>query len=179
MADRPYNVLFLCTGNTARSVLAEGILRKDGAGGFNAFSAGSQPKGVVNPFALKVLDSFDYPTEGFHSKSWDEFARPDAPVMDFIFTVCDSAAGESCPIWPGHPASAHWGIEDPAAVQGPDIEKEKAFVQAFKYLKNRISAFLALPMASLDEASLAHRVREIGELPGASSGTVVPLDRTA
>src|SRR5687768_5099745 len=103
MADRLYNVLFLCTGNTARSVLAEGILRKDGAGRFNAFSAGSQPKGTVNPFALKVLDSFDYPTDGFRSKSWDEFARPDAPVMDFIFTVCDSAAGEACPVWPGHP----------------------------------------------------------------------------
>jgi arsenate reductase (thioredoxin) len=107
MADHVYNVLFLCTGNTARSVLAEGILRKDGTGRFNAFSAGSQPKGVVNPFALKVLESFDYPTDGFLSKSWDEFARPDAPVMDFIFTVCDSAAGETCPIWPGHPASAH------------------------------------------------------------------------
>jgi arsenate reductase len=143
MADRPYNVLFLCTGNTARSVLAEGILRKDGAGRFNAFSAGSQPKGVINPFALKVLESFDYPTEGFRSKSWDEFARPNAPVMGFIFTVCDSAAGEARPGRPGHPASAHWGIEDPAAIQGTDIEKEKAFVRAFKYLKNRIFAFLA------------------------------------
>ena len=132
MADRPYNVLFLCTGNTARSILAEGILRKDGAGRFNAYSAGSQPKGTVNPFALKVLGSFGYPTDGYRSKSWDEFAKPDAPVMDFIFTVCDSAAGEACPVWPGHPASAHWGIEDPAAVEGTDIEKERAFVQAFK-----------------------------------------------
>ena len=177
MADRPYNVLFLCTGNTARSVLAEGILRKDGAGRFNAFSAGSQPKGVINPFALKVLDSFDYPTNGFRSKSWDEFAGPNAPVMDFIFTVCDSAAGESCPIWPGHPASAHWGIEDPAAIQGPDIEKEKAFVQAFKYLKNRISAFLALPMASLDQIALTHQLREIGRLEGVTPATVLPFDR--
>jgi len=177
MADRPYNVLFLCTGNTARSVLAEGILRKDGAGRFNAFSAGSQPKGTVNPFALKVLDSLGYPTDGFRSKNWDEFARPDAPVMDFIFTVCDSAAGETCPVWPGQPASAHWGIEDPAAIQGPDIEKEKAFVQAFKYLKNRISAFLALPMASLDQIALTNRLEEIGRLEGATRTTILPFDR--
>jgi len=177
MADRPYNVLFLCTGNTARSVLAEGILRKDGAGRFNAFSAGSQPKGTVNPFALKVLDSFDYPTDGYRSKSWGEFAGPDAPVMDFIFTVCDSAAGETCPVWPGHPASAHWGIEDPAAIKGPDVEKERAFVQAFKYLKNRISAFLALPMASLDQIALTHHLREIGRLDGATPVPVLPFDR--
>ena len=158
-------MLFLCTGNSARSILAEGILRKDGAGRFNAFSAGSQPKGTVNPFALKVLDSFDYPTDGFRSKSWDEFARPDAPAMDFIFTVCDNAAGEACPVWPGQPMTAHWGIEDPAAVEGPDIEKERAFVQAFKFLKNRISVFLALPMASLDQVALTHHLREIGQ-PG-------------
>jgi arsenate reductase len=111
MADHVYNVLFLCTGNTARSILAEGILRKDGAGRFNAFSAGSQPKGTVNPFALKVLDSLGYPAHGFRSKGWDEFAGPDAPVMDFIFTVCDSAAGEACPVWLGHPATAHWGCQ--------------------------------------------------------------------
>lgn len=119
MSDCPYNVLFLCTGNAARSVLAEGILRKDGAGRFNAFSTGSQPKGVINPFALKVLESFDYPTDGFRSKSWDEFAGPNAHATDFVFTLCDSAAGDSCPVWPGYPASAHWGIEDPAAIQGP------------------------------------------------------------
>ena len=113
MADRLYNVLFLCTGNTARSILAEGILRKDGAGRFNAFSAGSQPKGVVNPFALKVLDALGYPTDGYRSKSWNEFAEPGAPAMDFVFTVCDSAAGEACPVWPGQPMTAHWGIEDP------------------------------------------------------------------
>lgn len=177
MADRPYNVLFLCTGNTARSILAEAILRKDGAGRFKAFSAGSQPKGTVNPFALKVLESLDYPTDGFRSKSWDEFAGPVAPVMDFIFTVCDSAAGETCPVWPGHPASAHWGIEDPASVQGAAIEKERAFVQAARYLKNRISAFLALPMASLDEVALTHHLRRIGRLEGATSGSALPVDR--
>jgi arsenate reductase len=176
MADCPYNVLFLCTGNTARSILAEGILRKDGAGRFNAFSAGSQPKGTVNPLALKVLDSFDYPSDGYRSKNWDEFSRPEAPEMDFIITVCDSAAGEACPIWPGHPATAHWGIEDPASVQGTDIEKERAFVQAFKYLKNRISAFLALPMASLDQVALTHHLKEIGQLDGATSGTAPPFD---
>ena len=150
MPDRVCNVLFLCTGNTARSILAEGILRKDGAGRFNAFSGGSQPKGSVNPLAIKVLGALGYPTDGYRSKSWDEFARPDAPQMDFIFTVCDSAAGEACPIWPGHPATAHWGIEDPAAVQGSEIDKERAFVQAAKYLKTRISLFLNLPIGSLD-----------------------------
>ena len=177
MADRPYNVLFLCTGNTARSILAEGILRKDGAGRFNAYSAGSQPKGTVNPFALKVLDSFGYPTDGFRSKSWDEFSGPGAPQMDFIFTVCDSAAGEACPIWIGHPATAHWGIEDPASVQGTDIEKERAFAQAFKFLRNRISAFLALPMESLDQAALTHHLKEIGRLEGATSDAIPSFER--
>jgi arsenate reductase len=166
MADRLYNVLFLCTGNTARSILAEGILRQDGAGRFSAYSAGSQPKGTVNPFALTVLKELGYPADGFRSKSWSEFAEPGAPVMDFVFTVCDSAAGESCPVWPGQPMTAHWGIEDPSAVDGPDIEKEKAFVQAAKYLKNRISVFLNLPLASIDELSLQNRLREIGRLEG-------------
>lgn len=169
MSERPYNVLFLCTGNTARSILAEGILRKDGAGRFNAFSAGSHPKGVVNPFALKVLASFGYPAEGFRSKNWDEFAAPGAPRMDFVFTVCDDAAGEACPIWPGQPVTAHWGIEDPAGVVGADIEKERAFVQAFRFMKNRLQAFLALPMASLDAASLRARLRDIGEGEGGTS----------
>lgn len=137
MTDRVYNVLFLCTGNSARSILAESILAKDGAGRFRAFSAGSQPKGAVDPFALKVLRSFGYPAEGFRSKSWEEFAKPGAPVMDFVFTVCDNAAGESCPLWPGQPVTAHWGIEDPAAVAGADIQREAAFVAAFRYLKNR------------------------------------------
>lgn len=169
MADRPYNVLFLCTGNTARSILAEGILRQDGAGRFNAYSAGSQPKGLVNPFALKVLGSLGYPTESFRSKSWSEFADPGAPVMDFVFTVCDSAAGEACPVWPGQPMTAHWGIEDPAAVEGTDIEKERAFVQAARYLKNRISVLLNLPLASIDEMSLQHRLRDIGRLDGTTA----------
>jgi len=161
-------VLFLCTGNSARSILAESVLTKDGSGRFRAFSAGSQPKGVVNAFALKVLRSFDYPAEGFRSKSWEEFARPDAPVMDFVFTVCDNAAGESCPVWPGQPMTAHWGIEDPAAVEGPDIQKEAAFVAAFRYLKNRISVFAALPIASLDRMTLGSKLVEIGQLQGAT-----------
>lgn len=169
MSDRSYNVLFLCTGNTARSILAEGILRQDGAGRFNAYSAGSQPKGVVNPFALKALDALGYPTDAYRSKSWEEFAKPSAPVMDFVFTVCDSAAGEACPVWPGQPMTAHWGVEDPAAVEGTDIEKERAFVQAAKYLKNRISTFLSLPLASIDQLSLQHRLRDIGRLEGSTA----------
>ena len=168
MAERIFNVLFLCTGNSARSILAEGILRKDGAGRFNVFSAGSQPKGVVNPFALKVLESLNYPTDGMRSKSWEEFATPGAPEMDFVFTVCDNAAGEACPVWPGQPMTAHWGIEDPAAVEGTDIEKETAFVLAARYLKNRMSVFVNLPLKSLDKMTIAAQVREIGHMPGAS-----------
>ncbi len=168
MGQRPYNVLFLCTGNTARSILAEGILRKDGAGRFNAFSAGSQPKGVVNPFALKVLAAADYPTDGFSSKPWDVYAGPGAPVMDFVFTVCDDAAGEACPVWPGQPMTAHWGIEDPAKVEGTDLEKEAAFVQAFRLLRNRISVFVNLPIASIDRLALGSRLREIGRMEGAT-----------
>ena len=170
MMARPFNVLFLCTGNTARSVLAEGILRKDGAGRMNAYSAGSQPKGTVNPFALKVLQTYGYPSDGFRSKSWDEFAAPGAPIMDFIFTVCDSAAGEACPVWLGHPVTAHWGIPDPAAVEGTDVEKETAFNTAFRLLKNRISLFTALPIASLDQVALTNRLRDIGQSEGASVG---------
>ncbi len=168
MTDRVYNVLFLCTGNTARSVLAESILRKDGAGRFNSFSAGSQPKGVINPFAIKTLAEYGYPTEGFRSKNWDEFATPDAPKMDFVFTVCDNAAGEACPIWPGQPMTAHWGIEDPAAVEGTEIEKQRAFNQAFRYMKNRMSLLLALPIDRLDKLALTNRLREIGETEGAT-----------
>jgi arsenate reductase len=168
MTDRVFNVLFLCTGNTARSILAERILAKDGDGRFRAFSAGSHPKGVVNPFALKVLESFGYPTEGARSKSWDEFAGPDAPKMDFVFTVCDNAAGETCPFWPGQPMTAHWGIEDPAAVEGTDLEKERAFVLALRYLRNRIGIFGALPLGSLDRLALSAKLREIGETEGAS-----------
>jgi len=170
MPDKIYNVLFLCTGNTARSILAESILRKEGRGHFRAFSAGSQPKGAVNPFAIKVLDSLDYPTDNLRSKSWGEFALPDAPVMDFVFTVCDNAAGESCPLWPGKPMTAHWGIEDPAAVEGTDIAKEAAFVAAFRYLKNRIAAFTSLPLHSIDKLSLGTRLRDIGRGDGSSAG---------
>ncbi|WP_011579672.1 MULTISPECIES: arsenate reductase ArsC [Chelativorans] len=168
MIERVYNVLFLCTGNSARSILAESILTKDGRGRFRAFSAGSRPKGAVNPFALKVLRSFDYPAEGFRSKNWEEFAAPDAPLMDFVFTVCDNAAGEACPVWPGQPMTAHWGIEDPAAAEGPDIQKEAAFVTAFRHLKNRISIFTALPIGSIDKLALGTRLVEIGQLQGAT-----------
>jgi len=171
MADRIYKVLFLCTGNTARSILAEKILAKDGSGRFNAFSAGSQPKGTVNPFALKVLEGFGYPTEDARSKSWDEFEAPGASQMDFVFTVCDNAAGEACPFWPGQPAKvAHWGIEDPAAVEGSDHDKGHAFIAAFHQLKGRISAFLALPIQNLDPASVSQRLQEIGRMEGATLG---------
>jgi len=168
MAERMFNVLFLCTGNSARSILAESLMRKLGAGRFHAFSAGSHPKGAVNPFALKVLESYGYPTDDLRSKSWDEFAAPDAPVMDFAFTVCDTAAAETCPVWPGQPMTAHWGIEDPAAVEGTDIQKEAAFVLATKYLRNRISIFVSLPIRSLDKMSLNAKLREIGQLEGAT-----------
>ena len=168
MADNIYNVLFLCTGNTARSILAESIMRRDGQGRFRSFSAGSQPKGQVNPFALKVLASANYPTDGMRSKSWEEFAAPDAPVMDFVFTVCDNAAGESCPVWPGQPMTAHWGIEDPASVEGTDIQQEAAFVAAFRYLKSRIGEFTNLPLHGIDKLSLGARLREIGRLNGAT-----------
>jgi protein-tyrosine-phosphatase len=168
MSGHPFNVLFLCTGNSARSVLAKGILRRDGAGRFSAFSAGSHPKGQVNPFALTVLEAYGYSTDGCRSKGWEEFAAPGAPVMDFVFTVCDSAAGETCPVWPGQPMTAHWGIEDPAAVEGNDIEKERAFVTAFKYLKNRISVFISLPIRSLDRMALGAKLRDIGRLDGAT-----------
>ena len=170
MTEQIYNVLFLCTGNSARSVLAESILRKDGRGRFQAFSAGSQPKGEVNPFAIKVLESLDYPTDGLRSKSWQEFAVAGAPVMDFVFTVCDKAAGESCPVWPGQPMTAHWGIEDPAAVEGTDLQKEAAFVAAFRYLKNRIGIFTSLPLRGIDKLSLGTKLREIGRMAGSTSG---------
>lgn len=169
MTERIYNVLFLCTANSARSVLAESILNKLGAGRFRAFSAGSQPKGTVNPVALKTLESLGYPTEGLRSKSWNEFASPDAAVMDFVFTVCDNAAGEACPLWPGQPMTAHWGIEDPAAVSGTEIEKEAAFAEAFRYLRNRISVFAALPLRSLDSVALGARLREIGHGEGSTA----------
>lgn len=168
MSDKTYNVLFLCTGNSARSIIAESILRRDGRGRFNAFSAGSQPKGAVNPYALKTLESLGYPTEGLRSKSWDEFAAAGVEGMDFVFTVCDNAAGETCPVWPGQPMTAHWGIEDPAAEEGGDIDKLRAFALAFRYLKNRIDLFRAIPLHRLDRLALGARLREIGESEGAT-----------
>ncbi len=170
MSERVYNVMFLCTGNSARSIMAEAILRLDGLGHFHSFSAGSHPKGEVNPFALKVLESYAYPIAGLRSKSWDEFSGAGAPSMDFVFTVCANAAAETCPVWPGHPMTAHWGIDDPAAVQGTAIEKEKAFVQAFKYLKTRIRLLLSLPLAKIDTMALGAKLREIGQADGASHG---------
>lgn len=169
MTDRVYNVLFLCTGNSARSILAQSILQKDGSGRFRAFSAGSQPKGEVNPLALRTLRGWDYPAEGFRSKGWEEFAAPGAPVMDFVFTVCDSAAGEACPIWPGHPTTAHWGIEDPATVEGTETDKLRAFNAAFRYMKTRISLFTALPLKSLDDMALGSKLRDIGRSEGTTS----------
>jgi protein-tyrosine-phosphatase len=155
-----YNVLFLCTGNSARSILAEAILNREGAGHFRAFSAGSNPKGEVHPEAVKLLDELGYPTAVLSSKSWDEFAAEGAPPLDFVFTVCDNAAGEVCPIWPGQPMTAHWGIEDPAAAPGD--QQARAFRNAHFMLQNRIRLFLALPLESIDELSLRTRLRDIG-----------------
>ena len=169
MTDRVFNVLFLCTGNSARSILAESALNKLGEGRFRGYSAGSFPKGAVNPDALRLLERIGYPTEGLHSKSWEEFSVPDAPVMDFVFTVCDDAAGETCPVWPDHPMTAHWGIEDPSHVEGNDIERERAFVTALRYLENRIKLFMALPFDQLDAMALRAHVREIGQGEGASN----------
>lgn len=168
MTQRVFNVLFLCTGNTARSILAESILRKVGGERFRAYSAGSQPKGEVNPLSLSTLKAFDFPTDGFRSKSWNEFAGQDGPKFDFVFTVCDSAAGEACPVWPGQPMTAHWGIPDPAAVTGSDVERQRAFNEAFRYLKNRIDVFVALPLATLDRMVLQSRLDQIGRLEGAT-----------
>ncbi len=159
MNERIYNVLFLCTGNSARSILGEALLNRDGKGRFRAFSVGSFPKGAVHPMALDVLGSLGFDTTELRSKSWDEFAGPDAPVFDFIFTVCDAAAGETCPIWPGHPMTAHWGIEDPAAVEGDG--QRAAFLRALRFLQNRINLFLALPLSSLDDMALRRRLREM------------------
>jgi protein-tyrosine-phosphatase len=161
MTDKNYNVLFLCTGNSARSILAEAILERQGKGRFRAFSAGSFPKGEVHPAAIALLRELDYDTDGFRSKSWDEFAAPGAPQIDFIFTVCDNAAGETCPIWPGKPMTAHWGIADPAAVEGDG--QSNAFWDAYQQLKRRIDLFLALPIEEIDELSLQNRLKEIGK----------------
>jgi arsenate reductase (thioredoxin) len=162
MADKPYNVLFLCTGNSARSILAESALNRLGAGKFKAFSAGSFPKGEVHPYALDLLERQNYPTEHLRSKSWNEFAAPGAEPLDFVFTVCDNAAGEVCPIWPGQPMTAHWGLPDPAAVEGSEAERRLAFADTLRMLNNRISVFVNLPIKSLDKLSLQNRLREIG-----------------
>jgi arsenate reductase (thioredoxin) len=168
MPSAPYNVLFLCTGNSARSVLAEAILNKVGQGKFRAYSAGSQPKGEVNPRTLTLLTGLGYDVSGLASKSWNEFAKPGAPRFDFIFTVCDDAAGEACPVWPGKPATAHWGIADPAAMRGTEVEVAGAFRDAYRYLSRRIELFAALPFHALDEISLSTKLGEIGRSEGAT-----------
>lgn len=160
MSEGPMNVLFLCTGNSARSILGEAILNHDGAGRFRAFSAGSNPTGTVNPWAIHTLKTLGYPAEGHRSKSWSEFAK--GPEFDLIFTVCDSAAAETCPVWPGRPMSAHWGIPDPAAVEGSDALKAAAFLDAFRMLKRRIELLLALPIASIEELALREKLQAIG-----------------
>lgn len=164
MADHTYNVLFLCTGNSARSILGEAILNRAGAGRFRAYSAGSQPRGEVHPYARELLDQLGYPTSGLRSKSWDEFARPGAPQLDFVFTVCGDAANETCPLWPGQPMSAHWGIPDPARAEGTEAEKRLAFAEAYRMMNNRISAFTSLPISALDRLSLKARLDAIGTL---------------
>ena len=160
---QPLNVLFLCTGNSARSILAEALLRRLGRGKFRAFSAGSFPKGQVNPYALRIVEQMGFDAEDFRSKSWDEFAKPGAPPLDFVFTVCDRAANEVCPIWPGQPMSAHWGIADPAAASGSETEIALAFAEATRQLRNRIGLFVELPMEKLEKSKLQRRLSEIGE----------------
>jgi protein-tyrosine-phosphatase len=163
MADPIFNVLFLCTGNSARSILAESLLNNLGKERFRAFSAGSHPGGKVNPFALELLEKNHFPTAELRSKSWDEFAQPDAPHLDFVITVCDNAAGEVCPVWPGQPMTAHWGIPDPAAIVGTDEQKRHAFVDAMNQLQRRICMFVSLPFATLDGMKLLQAVRDIGK----------------
>lgn len=160
--DRPYNVLFLCTGNSARSIMAEAILNREGRGNFRAFSAGSQPKGQVHPFALDLLQKLNYDISGFRSKSWHEFSGPEAPPLDFVFTVCDNAAGEACPFWPGQPMTAHWGVPDPASATGSVAEVRLAFADTFRMLSNRISVFVSLPLRSLDRLTLQRQLDAIG-----------------
>jgi arsenate reductase (thioredoxin) len=162
VSDRPYNVLFLCTGNSARSILAEALVNHWGRGRFVGYSAGSAPKGKVHPIALELLEHLNMPTAGMRSKSWDEFERPDAAKLDFVFTVCDNAAAEECPVWPGQPMTAHWGVADPAAVEGSDTDKWLAFRQAFRELESRIKIFTSLPIKSLDRVKLQEHLRDIG-----------------
>lgn len=165
MAERVYNVLFLCTGNSARSVMAEAILNRIGEGRFKAYSAGSHPAGRVNPFSLELLKGNGHVIEGLRSKSWDEFAKPEAPQMDFVITVCDSAAGEMCPVWPGQPMTAHWGFQDPAALEGSDEEKRRLSHLIYQQIASRLRIFLNLPMAALDRLSLQQKVKDIGKAP--------------
>lgn len=169
MTDKTYNILFLCTGNSARSIIAEAVLNRVGRGKFKAYSAGSHPKGEVHPFTLQLLKGLNYDTGFARSKNWDEFAAPGAPQMDFVFTVCDSAAAEACPVWPGQPMTAHWGLPDPAAAEGTDAERHLAFDEAYRMLNNRISIFVSLPMTSIDKLALQKRLHEIGrDTPKAS-----------
>jgi protein-tyrosine-phosphatase len=168
MAEKVFNVLFICTGNSARSILAEAILNREGRGRFRAFSAGSHPKGRVHAYALDLLKRMNRPVESLRSKSWDEFARAGAPALDFAFTVCDNAAGEVCPVWPGQPMTAHWGLPDPAAVEGSEAVKRAAFADTYRLLSNRISIFVSLPMKTIDKLALQKRLHEIGrEFPRA------------
>lgn len=162
MTEKVYKVLFLCTGNSARSILAEAILKREGLGRFESFSAGSQPKGEVHPYAIDLLRNWNYPTEELRSKSWDEFGGSGAPELDFVFTVCGNAAEEVCPVWPGQPMTAHWGVPDPAAVEGSEAERRVAFSEAFRMLFNRIGVFVNLPIASLDKLTLQRRLSDIG-----------------
>ncbi len=173
MAD-PFKVLFLCTGNSARSIMAEAILNKLGAGKFRAYSAGSQPKGGVNPRAIELLQSLGYDTSGFRSKGWNEFAKPGAPSLDFVFTVCDNAAGATCPVWPGQPMTAHWGVPDPAEAKGSPAEVALAFKDAYRMLHQRIGVFTALPIRSHDQLSLQQRPKEIGRMDGATAKAKEP-----
>jgi protein-tyrosine-phosphatase len=170
----PYNVLFLCTGNSARSIIAEAILNKLGAGKFHAYSAGSQPKGHMHPEALKLLRSLSYDTSGFRSKSWSELADPGAPLLDFVFTVCDNAAGEVCPVWPGQPMTAHWGLPDPAEAKGNAAEIALAFKDTYRMLNQRIGIFVSLPLRSLDQLSLQKKLREIGRMEGETAKAAEP-----
>ena len=174
MAERPFITLFLCTGNSARSIIAEAILDKLGAEKFRAYSAGSQPKGEVNPRASALLQALGYDTSGFRSKSWSEFAKPGAPALDFVFTVCDNAAGETCPVWPGQPMTAHWGVPDPAEVKGTAAEIALAFKDAYRMLHQRIAIFTALPIRSLDRLSLQARLQEIERMEGATAKSTEP-----
>jgi arsenate reductase (thioredoxin) len=162
MSEHVYNVLFLCTGNSARSIIAEAIMNRVGKGRFHAFSAGSHPKGAVHPYTIDLLRNLHHVTDGLRSKSWDEFAAPGAPKLDFVFTVCDDAANETCPVWPGQPMSAHWGVADPAAVEGSEAVKRAAFADTYRMMTNRISIFTSLPLASIDRLSLQKRLDEIG-----------------